>query len=132
MAVQQYSGDTFVGLSTDSKPTNIIDGARFFESDTLKVYLKVNGLWEEISHSLIAALQELAARLSVLAGMANSGQPALRTMPIASVSTAVTGTVTANVSTVTAFGTGIPASEMAHDINNMTAIFGNIVNVVVQ
>lgn len=81
---------------------------------------------QETLISLIQTLQETNHRLSFLAGMANGGAVALRTIPIASVSTAVTGTVTA---TVTNFGTGIPASEMAHDINNQTAVLANINNV---
>lgn len=80
---------------------------------------------------LVETLNELNARLMVLASMANSGAPALRTIPIASVSTAVTGTLTAvtTVGTITNFGTGIPASEMVHDMNNMTAVLANINNV---
>jgi hypothetical protein len=45
MAIQRYIGDTFIGLSSDTKPANILDGARFFESDTLKIFLKVTGSW---------------------------------------------------------------------------------------
>lgn len=80
--------------------------------------------------SLIGTLQELAQRLAPLASAMNAGAPALRTIPIASVSTAVTGSVTATVAStsITNFGTGIPASEMAHDINNQTAILANINN----
>jgi len=47
-------------------------------------------------NSLVETLQELSRRLLVIASMANAGAPALRTIPIASVSTAVTGTVTAS------------------------------------
>ena len=85
---------------------------------------------QETLISLIQTLQETNHRLSFLAGMANGGAPALRTIPIASVSTAVTGTVTATVAStsITNFGTGIPASEMAHDMNNMTAVLANINN----
>lgn len=84
--------------------------------------------------SLVETLNELNARLMVLVGMTNAGAPALRTIPIASVSTAVTGSVTATVastvvSSLTNFGTGIPAKEMADDINNFTAIVANINNV---
>lgn len=80
---------------------------------------------------LVETLQELTARLDTLASMANSGAPALRVIPIASVSTAVTGSVTATVAStsITNFGTGIPAKEMADDINNYTAIVANINNV---
>ena len=80
--------------------------------------------------SLTETLQELNARLMVLAGMANSGAPALRVAPISSVSTAVTLASTV-VSSLTNFGTGVPASEMANDINNYTAVVSNINNVTV-
>lgn len=83
---------------------------------------------------LVETLNELNARLMVIASMANGGAPALRTIPIASVSTAVTGTLTAvtTVGTMTNFGTGMPATEVAHDMNNMTAILANINNVSVS
>lgn len=84
---------------------------------------------ETTLNSLVETLQELTSRLAVIASMANAGQPALRVIPIASVSTAVTGTVTVASTSITNFGTGIPASEMAHDMNNMTAVLGNINNV---
>ena len=85
-------------------------------------------------NSLIETNNYLVQFLSQLTGAMNSGQPALRTIPIASVSTAVTGSLTSagtvsTVGTITNFGTGIPASEMAHDINNFTAILANINNV---
>ena len=79
-------------------------------------------------------LQQMVQLLSQLIGAMNSGAPALRIIPIASVSTAVTGSVTATVastvvSSLTNFGAGIPASEMANDINNMTVELANISNV---
>jgi hypothetical protein len=48
MAITKYAGDRYVGLSSDTKPTNVLDGAVFFESDTLKIYLLVSGIWSEI------------------------------------------------------------------------------------
>jgi hypothetical protein len=119
-------GVNTVGLATTAKQDEIITaignapapvgGATSVNQDTLI--------------SLIGTLQELNARLMVIAGMANAGAPALRVIPIASVSTAVTGSVTATVAStsITNFGTGIPASEMAHDMNNMTAVLANINN----
>ena len=88
---------------------------------------------QETLNSLIETLQELTSRLNVIASMANSGAPALRTIPIASVSTAVTGSVTATVastvvSSVTNFGTGIPAKEIADDMNNLMVTMANINN----
>lgn len=77
-------------------------------------------------NSFTETLQELTARLAVLASMANSGQPALRVIPIASVSTAVTGSVT--VSTLTNFGTGVPANVVAWANQNLLATQANINN----
>jgi hypothetical protein len=52
VAVQHYAGDTFVGLSSDVKPLNVIDGARFYESDSsYLVWLKVSGVWVNIGTS---------------------------------------------------------------------------------
>jgi hypothetical protein len=51
MAIKLYAGDKITGLSTDTKPTNILDGATFYETDTKKIFLKVSGTWSEISSS---------------------------------------------------------------------------------
>ena len=82
-------------------------------------------------NSLIETNNYLVQFLSQLTGAMNSGAPALRTIPIASVSTAVTGSLTAvtTVGTITNFGTAIPAKEMADDINNFTVTLANINNV---
>lgn len=48
MAITKYAGDRYVGLSSDTKPTNVLDGAIFTETDTLKIFLLVSGSWEEI------------------------------------------------------------------------------------
>jgi len=45
MAIKKYVGDKYVGLSSDTKPTNVADGATFYETDTLQLYLKVGGSW---------------------------------------------------------------------------------------
>jgi hypothetical protein len=85
---------------------------------------------QETLEVLVGTLQELVARLAVIASMANAGAPALRVIPIASVSTAVTGSVTATVAStsITNFGTGVPAKEVADDINNMMITLANINN----
>lgn len=91
---------------------------------------------------LIGTLQELVSRLSPLASMVNAGAPALRTIPIGSVSTAITGAVNINanqdlrtvatVTTLTNFGTSIPASESANAINRTVVALGNINNVTIS
>lgn len=85
---------------------------------------------QETLNSLVETLQELVQRLAPLASAMNAGAPALRTTPIASVSTAVTGTVAVSaVTNLTNFGTGTPAKEVADDINNQMVTLCNINNV---
>ncbi len=50
MALKYYTGDKITGLSTDTKPTTIGDGATFYETDTKKIYLKVSGSWVEVNY----------------------------------------------------------------------------------
>lgn len=81
---------------------------------------------------LVETLNELNTRLTVLASMANSGAPALRTIPIASVSTAVTGTVTATVAnaTITSLNTIGVGGIGTNAINNTLVELANINNAV--
>ena len=46
MAIKRYAGDRFVGLDSDSKPT-LPDGAKFTETNTLKEFILVGGVWTE-------------------------------------------------------------------------------------
>ncbi len=48
MAIKKYAGDRITALSTDTKPSNVLDGAVIFELDTKKVYIKTDGVWENI------------------------------------------------------------------------------------
>jgi len=50
LSITKYVGDRITGLSTDTKPTNISDGAVFFETDTRKIYLKGAGVWAEVDY----------------------------------------------------------------------------------
>jgi hypothetical protein len=50
MALKYYTGDKITGLSTDTKPTTIGDGATFYETDTKKIYIKVSGSWVEVNY----------------------------------------------------------------------------------
>lgn len=125
-------GVNTVGLATTAKQDEIITalgsisapagGATSAKQDT-----QITN--QETLLSLIGTLQELNARLMVIAGMANAGAPALRVIPIASVSTAVTGSVTVASTSITNFGTGNPAKEVADDINSQMIHICNINNV---
>jgi hypothetical protein len=86
--------------------------------------------------SLAATIQELSQRIAFLGSIKQHQTESLRVTPVASVSTAVTGSLTSagtvtTVGAITNFGTGYPATEVSHDINNSTAILANIQNVVV-
>lgn len=58
MAIKRYAGDKLVGLSTDTKPTNIPDGATFYESDTLRIFLKVSGQWVKTNIEAFGTIPE--------------------------------------------------------------------------
>ena len=83
-------------------------------------------------NSLIETLRSLVAVLSPLGGAMNSGAPGLRVTPNAAtlpISGSVTATVASTVvSSLTNFGTSIPASEMADDMNSLVATMANIKN----
>jgi hypothetical protein len=81
-------------------------------------------------NSLIETLRSLVAVLSPLGGAMNSGAPGLRVTPNAA-TLPISGSVTVAstvVSSLTNFGTSIPASEMAHDMNHLVATMANINN----
>lgn len=81
-------------------------------------------------NSLVENLNSLVSVLKPLGGAMNSGAPGLRVTPTAA-TLPISGTVTATVATtsITNFGTGIPAKEMADDINNFVVTLANINNV---
>lgn len=47
--MQKYIGDRYVGLSSDTKPLNVLDGALFYETDTKLGYIKVSGAYVQLS-----------------------------------------------------------------------------------
>jgi microcystin-dependent protein len=51
MSIKKYAGDKIVGLSSDTKPSNVPDGATFYETDTKKIYVRDGGTWEEMNGS---------------------------------------------------------------------------------
>ncbi|MEK7472120.1 MAG: hypothetical protein AAB624_02630, partial [Patescibacteria group bacterium] len=50
MTLKKYAGDKITGVSGDTKPTNVGDGATFYETDTKKIYIKVSGSWQEVDY----------------------------------------------------------------------------------
>jgi hypothetical protein len=48
MAVQRFAGDRFSWLEADSKPTNVLDGARGIELDSGKSWYYYDGEWKEV------------------------------------------------------------------------------------
>ena len=51
MSIRRYAGDKIVGLSSDTKPVNVSDGATFYETDTLKEYIKNFGSWTRVANT---------------------------------------------------------------------------------
>lgn len=48
MAIKRYAGDRFTGLSTDTKPSNIEDGALFNELNTKRLFLRNSSTWQTL------------------------------------------------------------------------------------
>lgn len=139
--IYNFASPTKGGTVVNNILTLVYDTSAMDNGDKLQIYyddgIDTNSL-TEATNTLIAAqtdliqtIQELSYRLTGLTSLIQSGTPALRVAPISSISTAVTGTLTAvtTVGTLTNFGTGIPAKEAADDINNMVATIANIQNV---
>lgn len=51
MAIKRYAGDKFTGLSSDTKPDNILAGSTFYETDTQLIFIYDGSNWEEVGYS---------------------------------------------------------------------------------
>jgi len=60
MAIKRYAGDKFTGLSSDTKPTNVPDGATFYELDTKKTYVRYSSTWTETASTTASAAFDTA------------------------------------------------------------------------
>lgn len=81
--------------------------------------------------SLTETIQELNQRLAFLGSIKQHQTESLRTTVVNTVPTTISSGTVTTVTNLTNFGAAYPALEMAHDINNSTAILANIQNVVV-
>ena len=130
--IYNFAEPTLGGTVATNVLTLIYDTSTMDDTDDLQIFYDdtdvqpSNVELQTTLNSLTETLQFLAVRLEVLASMANAGAPALRTIPIASVSTAVTGSVT--VGTLTNFGTGVPANVVAWANQNLLSTQANINN----
>jgi hypothetical protein len=77
MTIKRYAGDKLVGLSSDTKPTNIPDGATFYETDTLTPFLLVSGAWSEVGVVTADPVLTLAGDATGTATFTNLGNATL-------------------------------------------------------
>ena len=134
--VYNFASPTLGGTVSGNVLTLTYDTSSMDNADKLQIFYDdpdvtpATVVNQETLEVLVGTLQELVARLAVLASMANSGQPALRTIPVGT--TTVAGSVTATVAStsITNFGTGVTAKEVADDINNTMVTLANINNAV--
>lgn len=131
--VYNFADPLLGGTVSNNVLTLTYDTSSMSDGDSLQIFYDdgniqpANSELQTTLNSLTETLQELTTRLTVLASMANSGQPALRTIPIASVSTAVTGSVTATVSNATISTIGLGGTG-TNAINNTLVTLANINN----
>lgn len=131
--VYNFASPLLGGTVSGNVLTLTYDTSAMDDTDKLQIFYDdgdvqpANSELQTTLNSLTETLQELTARLTVLASMANSGQPALRTIPIASVSTAVTGSVTATVANASILSIGSGAT-VSNAMNNTLVTLANINN----
>lgn len=134
--VYNFADPLLGGTVSGNVLTLTYDTSAMDDTDKLQIFYDdgdiqpANSELQTTLNSLTETLQELTGRLTVLASMANSGQPALRTIPIASVSTPVTGTVTATVAnaTISSLATIGSGGIGTNAINNTLVELANINN----
>ncbi len=132
LIVYSFADPLLGGTVTNNVLTLTYDTSAMDDTDKLQIFYDdgdvqpANSELQTTLNSLTETLQELTARLTVLASMANAGQPALRVIPVGT--TAVSGSVTVASTSITNFGTGVPGREVADDINNMMVTLANINN----
>jgi hypothetical protein len=64
MAIKRYAGDKLVGLSSDTKPTNVPDGANFYETNTLDQYILTGGTWVKLGSGTVTGVTGTAPIVS--------------------------------------------------------------------
>lgn len=131
--IYNFASALLGGTVTDNVVTLTFDTTAMSDTDSLQIFYDTDAVPATVASitdlgELVETLNELNTRLTVLAGMVNSGQPALRTIPIASVSTAVTGTVTATVANASVLSIGSGAT-VSNAMNNTLTTLANINNV---
>lgn len=67
MTIKKYAGDKITGIQFDSKPTNVPDGATFYETDTKKVYLRTGSAWVEVENTKANDAYNLANTVNAIA-----------------------------------------------------------------
>ncbi len=132
--IYNFADPLLGGTVADNVLTLTYDTSAMADADKLQIFyddgdIQPSNSEQQVTlNSLVETLNELNARLQVLASMANAGQPALRVIPVGT--TAVSGSVTATVAStsITNFGTGVPAKKVADDMNNLLVTLSNINN----
>lgn len=138
--IYNFASPTLGGTVTNNVLTLTYNTSSMDNADKLQIFYDdsevqpANTELQTTLYSLTETLQELTARLTVIASMANSGAPALRVIPIASVSTAVTGSLTtagtvSTVASLTALG-AVPGTLVGNAQNNVLVELANINNAV--
>lgn len=131
--IYNFTSPSLGGTVAGNVVTLTYNTSTMSDTDELQIFYETDAVPATVSSitdlgELVETLNELNTRLTVLAGMVNAGAPALRTIPIASVSTAVTGTVTATVANASVLSIGSGAT-VSNAMNNTLVQLANINNV---
>ena len=111
MTIKKYAGDKITGLSSDTKPTAIPDGATFYETDTGKVYIRTGAAWVQ-TNANTATYLGAANNTGNASGIYTNG-----------VVNALSLSSSANVVTNTVYATNVSATNISGNLTgNVTAV----------
>lgn len=95
MAIKKYVGDKITGLSSDTKPSNVSDGATFYETDTLKMYVRVSSTWVQLTGGQRVTSETSSATPSINVDITDYHRITALAVDVTSFTTNLTGTPSA-------------------------------------
>ena len=130
-AVPGYGGTVsgnVLTLNYDTSAMNNTDGLQIYYEDI--AYQEATSQNQDLLNNLTLTIIELASRLEVLAGMANSGAPGIRAFIQNTLTTSISGNVTLNNPTIAdqLLSGGVPLTPLVRQQGNLTAELANVVN----
>lgn len=92
--IKKYAGDKITGISSDTKPSNVSDGATFYETDTLKMYVRASSTWVQLVGGKRVTSETSSATPTINVNITDIHRITAQTVDITSMTTNLSGTPT--------------------------------------